>query len=103
MRITAEQLADVKMHTRHYFGDDAGLWLFGSRTSDDKRGGDYDFLIETSLKQPDLIIQHKIAMLVMLQMTSSFADEKIDLVVKRKHSGFDMPIYHVAQTEGIKL
>lgn len=103
MRLSAEQIATIQTHTHQYFGEDAGLWLFGSRTNDKKKGGDYDFLIETSLEQPDLIIQHKISMLAALQMTTSFEDEKIDLVVKRRHSGFDMPIYRVVQKEGIKL
>lgn len=103
MRLSAEQLAVIKMHTQQYFGEDAGLWLFGSRTNDKKKGGDYDFLIETSLEQPDLIVRHKISMLTALQMSTSFEDEKIDLVVKRRYSCFDMPIYRVVQKEGIKL
>jgi hypothetical protein len=103
MRLSAQQITTIKTNTQRYFGEDASLWLFGSRTNDKKKGGDYDFLIETSLEQPDVIIQHKIFLLTALQMSSSFEDEKIDLIVKRRSTSFDMPIYRVVQKEGIKL
>jgi len=41
MRITANQLSIVKALSRRYFGEDAKLWLFGSRVDDEKKGGDY--------------------------------------------------------------
>ena len=103
MRLTPHQAETVKTLAQRHFGADAALWLFGSRADDRKRGGDYDFFIETSLDQPDAIIEHKIALIVELQSSRAFEDEKIDLVVKRRHSDFHMPIYDVAQTEGIRL
>ena len=53
MRMTPQQAAAVKMFAHRHFGEDAVIWLFGSRTNDSKKGGDYDFLIETSLDQPE--------------------------------------------------
>lgn len=103
MRMTPQQAETVRMFAHRHFGEDAVIWLFGSRADDSKKGGDYDFLVETSLDQPDLIIGHKIAMIAELQSTSTFEDEKIDLIVKRRNSSFDMPIYLVAKREGIML
>lgn len=103
MRMTPQQAETVRMYAHLHFGEDAVIWLFGSRADDHKKGGDYDFLVETSLDQPDLIIEHKIAMIAELQSTSTFEDEKIDLIVKRRNSGFDMPIYVVAKDEGVRL
>lgn len=103
MRMTARQAETIKMFAHRHFGEDALIWLFGSRADDSKKGGDYDFLIETSLDQPDMIIEHKIAMILELQSTSTFEDEKIDLIVKRRNSNFNMPIYAVAQKEGVRL
>ena len=103
MRMTPRQVETMMMAANRYFGADAVVWLFGSRVDDDKKGGDYDFLVETSLDQPDTIVEHKIAMLVELQSSAAFMDEKIDLIVRRRHSSFDMPIYAVAKTEGIRL
>ena len=103
MRVTPQQVETVKMLAHRHFGDDAMVWLFGSRADDSKKGGDYDFLVETSLDQPDVIIDHKIAMIVELQSSPLFEDEKIDLIVKRRNSSFDMPIYAVAKQEGVQL
>ena len=103
MRLSPQQTETIKRFTQHHFGEDAEVWLFGSRVNNEKRGGDYDFLIETSVNQPDIIIEHKITMIAELQSTPNFEDEKIDLIVKRRNSSFDMPIYGVAKKEGIRL
>jgi len=103
MRITADQLRIVKKLSRHYFGEDAELWLFGSRVDDKQKGGDYDFLIETSLTNPDEIISRKIDMITQLQSSYPFEDEKIDIIVKRRQSSFDMPVYHIVKDEGVQI
>ena len=103
MRITPEQIKVFGVYAHRYFGEDAGLWLFGSRMDDGKRGGDYDFLVETSLLDADEIIEQKILLLTKLQGTVQFEDEKIDLIVKRRTGAFEMPIYQVAMHEGVRL
>jgi len=103
MRVTPEQITVFETYAHRYFGERAGLWLFGSRVDDKKRGGDYDFLIETTLSDANEIIGRKIAMLAELQSTIQFEDEKIDLIIKRRDSTFDMPIYHVAMNEGVRI
>lgn len=103
MRVTHEQIKIFEAYAHRYFGEEAGLWLFGSRVDDRKKGGDYDFLVETTLSDANEIIERKISMLAELQSTSQFEDEKIDLVIKRRNSAFDMPIYHVAMKEGVRL
>jgi predicted nucleotidyltransferase len=77
MRVTLEQIKIFDELAHRYFGKDAGLWLFGSRVDDNKRGGDYDFLVETTLLDADEIIGRKIALLADLQDSEPFADEKI--------------------------
>ncbi len=103
MRINADQLSLVKTLSLRYFGKDAKLWLFGSRVDDEKKGGDYDFLIETSLTNPDEIISCKIDMITQLQSSGPFEDEKIDIIIKRQQSSFDMPIFHIAMQEGVQI
>jgi hypothetical protein len=103
MRVTREQIRVFDQCAHRYFGEDAGLWLFGSRVDDEKKGGDYDFFVETALNDADEIIRRKIALLAELQGTTQFEDEKIDIVVKRRVSAFDMPIYQVATREGVRI
>ncbi len=100
MRVTAQQTETIKKLVHRHFGEDAAVWLFGSRTNDSKKGGDYDFFIETSMIQPDLIIEHKIALIAELQSSAPFEDEKINRIVKRRNSSFEMPIYAVAKEGG---
>jgi len=47
MRITPEQIAIIIQTTRSIAGQDANVWLFGSRLDDTRRGGDVDLLIES--------------------------------------------------------
>lgn len=103
MRVTPEQIKVFDAFAHRYFGDDARLWLFGSRVDDRRKGGDYDFLVETALSDADDIIERKIALLAELQSTAQFEDEKIDIVVKRRASTFEMPIYEVAKHEGVRI
>ena len=71
--------------------------------ADRKKGGDYDFLVETSLSDADEIVERKIALLAELQGTSRFEDEKIDIVVKRRVSAFEMPSYELAKHDGVRI
>jgi len=103
MRVTRQQISVFNRFARHYFGEDAVLWLFGSRVDDRKKGGDYDFMVETQLNNADEIVERKIALLAQLQDTAEFEDEKIDIVVKRTHSPFDTPIYSIAKFEGVPI
>jgi len=103
LRISAEQVKIFDMYARHYFGEDVVCWLFGSRVDDRKKGGDYDFFVETSLNDADEVIERKIALLVALQGVSQFEDEKIDIVVKRRSCAFELPIYDVARREGVRI
>ena len=68
-----------------YFGEDAELWLFGSRTDDRKKGGDYDFFIETSMNDADRIIESRIDLIAELQSTEPFEDEKIDILAAHRN------------------
>jgi predicted nucleotidyltransferase len=45
MRLTTEQITVIKQKTALIFGDDAQVYLFGSRADDDTKGGDIDLFI----------------------------------------------------------
>ena len=48
MRLTPDQQSAIRAIAAETFGDEASIWLFGSRIDDNKRGGDIDLLIETN-------------------------------------------------------
>ena len=81
MRLTEIQRQTVKRLAAEIFGADAHVRLFGSRVDDAKRGGDYDFLLETALDDADALIDRKIRLLAALHATPAFEDEKIDIVL----------------------
>ena len=39
MRLSPQQTETIKIFTQHHFGEDAEVWLFGSRVNNEKRGG----------------------------------------------------------------
>lgn len=95
MRVTPEQIDAIKTLARRYFGEDAELWLFGSRADDARRGGDVDLYVEPAMESTLLsALRCKIAL-------EDSLDLHVDLVVKER--GKDKPIYRLAKTRGVRL
>ncbi len=53
MRITEQEAAAIKRVTAEVAGHGAKVYLFGSRTHDNLRGGDIDLLVELAEPTPD--------------------------------------------------
>ena len=47
MRLSAEQRLALKAHIAHELGADCDVLLFGSRTDDNRRGGDVELLVRS--------------------------------------------------------
>ncbi|WP_295886275.1 nucleotidyltransferase domain-containing protein [uncultured Thiohalocapsa sp.] len=103
MRLTRLQIQAIKRAVADHFGADAQVWLFGSRTDDKRRGGDFDFYVETALDDPAEVIDRKLRVLAQLHATPDFEDEKIDLVIKPAIAGPYPPIYDRARRQGVRL
>jgi hypothetical protein len=103
MRLTLRQIHTVKAAVAQRFGSDARVWVFGSRVDAGRRGGDYDFYLETPLTDPVEIIDRKLGLLADLHATPEFEGEKIDLVVRPLRLGPDLPIDRIAKAEGKEL
>lgn len=103
MRLTESQKNTMKTLVCAKFGADARVRLFGSRLWDNRRGGDYDFMVETSLANPDELIERKLALLVALDDTPDFADEKIDIVLHCPLHTKMLDIQKAAYKEGQEL
>lgn len=97
MRLTNNQIVTIKHLTKKFFGKNAIVYLFGSRTDDNRKGGDIDIYIET--REKGSVFEKKIEMLAELE--KEFGQRKIDIVINNFRS--HLPVYDIAKQEGILL
>ncbi|MCL5030367.1 MAG: nucleotidyltransferase domain-containing protein [Bacteroidetes bacterium] len=97
LRIKSEHIEAIKKIIKDSFGKDAKVYLFGSRTDDNKKGGDIDLYIETDVKEN--IFEKKIK--IMGALHKVLGEQKIDIVINNFSS--DKYIYTVAKIEGLLL
>ncbi|MFA3783470.1 nucleotidyltransferase domain-containing protein [Melioribacteraceae bacterium 4301-Me] len=97
MRLKKEYIEIIKSAVKYYFGESTQVFLFGSRTDDNKKGGDIDLYIETDIK--DHVFEKKIKLLRKLH--KELGEQKIDIVINN-FTG-DKYIYRAAKEEGIPL
>jgi predicted nucleotidyltransferase len=101
MRITASQKQIICESASKYFGADARVWLFGSRTDDQAKGGDIDLYIEPQIQNASDLITAKLQFLQDLH--KKIGDQKIDVVLHRTNALNDLPIYRIAKQTGVLL
>lgn len=99
MRLTTFEKETILKVIHSQFGNEVKIWLFGSRVSDQKRGGDIDLFLETPQNFLEAW-QHKMIALSLLQI--QLGDQKIDLMIRSAEDA-DKPIYQIAKHTGILL
>ena len=101
MRLTPSQIRAIKTTTTEIFGEDAKVWLFGSRVDDDRRGGDIDLLIQTSESDGLALTRKKIRFLSRLK--TRIGEQRVDLVIKTNDQTEHPAIVKVAESTGVQL
>jgi predicted nucleotidyltransferase len=101
MRLSPDQQSAIRTTVAETFGDEASIWLFGSRVDDNKRGGDIDLLIETNQSDVTAIVRAELAFLTKLQM--KLGEQKIDILVDYPTRHDKPPIFTIAKQTGIQL
>lgn len=98
MRLDPEIVPRLVAEIRQVYGQDADIWLFGSRADDSAKGGDIDLYVETSddMNPLDRHIESR------NRLCRLFGDRKIDLIV-RVRSREASPIERIARKTGIKI
>ena len=100
MRLTETQHTAIRTAVAEIFGPGAGVWLFGSRTDDAKRGGDIDLLI---IPEPtaarEQFFARKIRLLATLERL--LGERKIDMIIEIPDD--PRPIVRIAHATGVKL
>jgi predicted nucleotidyltransferase len=97
MRLSQENITLIKNSVKEIFDENSKVFLFGSRTDDQKKGGDIDLYIETQIKND--LLQKKLKLINTLHKI--LGEQKIDIVINNFTS--DKYIYEVAKHEGIQL
>jgi len=99
MRLTTLQAHITKNTVNRVIGTSSRVWLFGSRTDDDLRGGDIDLLIEI-----DRVLPNRAEALCRLHgaLTLALGDRKLDIVLKDAHTK-ETAIFEIAKRTGVLL
>ena len=99
MRLSQHQLAAIRTTATEVFGEQADVWLFGSRVDDRKKGGDIDLLIRPSPQSTDKLFEKKIRLLA--QLERQLGERKIDVVTEAPND--DRPIVAIAHATGVRI
>lgn len=97
MRLTTEVQHKLIACSKHYFGNEAHLYLFGSRIDDNKKGGDIALFLETNEK---ISLQTEMAFLK--EVYSRITQRKVDLIINSPEK-IDRSIFQIAKKEGVLL
>jgi len=100
MRVNSNDIKAIKDVAKVVFGETATIRLFGSRTDDQKKGGDIDLLIQYNQAISRIeIYQLKITFL--MQLKKIIGDQKIDVLIDdgKQHNSIIQQVYK----EGILL
>ena len=100
VRLRESDVAHIQESFRHHFGKDDHLWLFGSRTDLEKRGGDIDLYVETDFAGPEASTKKT---LFRRELWRRIGEQKIDIVVHILNDPNELSIYETAREEGVQL
>jgi predicted nucleotidyltransferase len=99
MRLNKRTQSIIHNTAADFFGLEATVYLFGSRTDDSAKGGDIDLYIETD--QP-LENRASAAARFSASLQRQLGDQKIDVIVADPQTP-RLPIHDAARREGIRL
>ena len=99
VRLTPTQIQAIKTAAAEIFGNEAKVWLFGSRADDEKRGGDVDLLVETDRALNDSALR---AARLSARVSRGMYGRRVDVVV-RAPGLVEQPIHRIAREEGVRL
>ncbi len=105
MRLESSEIKAIKQSINHFIIQDYYiLYLFGSRTDQNKKGGDIDLLLVVKDGSPltrDQVQKHKLEILV--DIKSAIGDQKIDLVITEERELLADPFLREIMKRAMKL
>jgi predicted nucleotidyltransferase len=100
MRLTQFQIATINKLARKHFGQDACVYLFGSRTDDHKKGGDIDLFVNHT-NEATLTLETKIHFLA--ELKAKIGDRKIDVVFDNENTRQKKNFYRSITSQKVEL
>ena len=80
MRLSDREVTSIKAVTTSVFGENTLVILFGSRTEDNKKGGDIDLLIKCS-KTISRAEQYQLKLKFLVQLKKKIGDQRVDIII----------------------
>lgn len=99
VRLSEMEIAAIQESVKALLGDDASVYLFGSRARGDAKGGDIDLLVETKKSLPNRVVS---ACRLTSELQMRLGDQKIDLILIDATTPLQ-PIHEIARQTGVKL
>jgi predicted nucleotidyltransferase len=99
MRLSPLAIQAIRAAALRYFGEQARVWLFGSRVDNSAKGGDIDLYVE-SPQALDNAVERAGRMSAAIQM--ALGEQKIDIVVAHPGSPRQR-IHDIAKQTGVLL
>ncbi|NMD00834.1 MAG: nucleotidyltransferase domain-containing protein [Bacteroidales bacterium] len=100
MRLSEFQIEIINKLAKKYFGPMATVYLFGSRTDENKKGGDIDLFISND-DENILTIEAKVRFLA--ELKRNIGDRKIDVVFDNANCREKKTFYHSITQNKVKL
>ncbi len=99
MRLSASEVAVIRSLARKHFGEDANVYLFGSRVDDSKRGGDIDLYVDVPR-----VMENKVRAVLEFNadLQVSLREQRIDVIV-RDGATRPLAIHNEARRTGVPL
>lgn len=101
MRLNQHQIDIIKWIGSEVFGTQAKLMLFGSRTCNNRQGGDIDLYVTVTDQTPEQLFDAKLDFLV--KAKRALGEQRIDVVFSPASPQNPQPIHMEAQRTGIPL
>lgn len=100
MRLKQFQIDTINKLAKKHFGKETTVYLFGSRTDDNKKGGDIDLFI-TSSNEARLTMEAKIRF--MAELKANIGDRKIDVVFDNANTRRKKKFYRSVNRQKVEL
>jgi predicted nucleotidyltransferase len=97
IRLKDEEIEIIKEVAIEIFGEDAKVYIFGSRVDLTKKGGDIDIFIET---QKEVSLNQEIDFLAKLELKG--IERSVDVLIKAKNRD-NKPIFEEAKRTGVLI